>query len=81
MKKEKALQIHVRRRGLSRYNLNLSKRKQKEIVSKIRHGNCKNSKKLTNTRSYHVVEYQGIDLPVIYDKKRKKLVTVLPKHN
>lgn len=80
-KRKKKLQhphdLHAKKRFNGRYNIKYDPQVKQELLYKIRHG-FSTGKRLTNTRSLHKMSYNGVDIEVIYSKRTKKIVTVLP---
>lgn len=78
MNKTKALIKHTHNRAKERLDLNLSKLEIKEL-SNI----CKHSKylyfleKISNIKSKMIVKYKNKIFPVVYDKSRHCIVTIL----
>jgi hypothetical protein len=92
--KKQAEQIHARRRAKERYDVNLNKDARRQIVHQIQCGlenlsqtttqdSLRTSSatflaKQSNRVTEWEVPYEGQDLHVLYDKKRKTLITCLP---
>jgi len=70
--------LHARRRARERYDLELTNADITRIVGAIRHGESVSTKKLTNTRTLHVVKFNEQLMRVIYDNKRHNVCTFLP---
>lgn len=71
------LRKHVRKRLKQRYNLNLNSAQLTDLEKQIGHGSV--FVELSSLReSLHIVKVGDIEIPVVYDKKRKTLVTALP---
>ncbi|MFA5152736.1 MAG: hypothetical protein WC554_09270 [Clostridia bacterium] len=70
--------LHARRRARERYDLELTNADITRIVGAIRHGESVSTKKLTNTRTLHVVNFNEQMMRVIYDNKRHNVCTFLP---
>jgi hypothetical protein len=69
---------HARRRAFERYALNLHQDAQEQIIRKIEGGEARFICCQSQRISIWEVNYGGKSLPVVYDQKRKTLVTVLP---
>ncbi len=72
---------HAIKRAEERYGSKFSKNDIYEICKKIRNNKTISVGKdgrITNTRSFHVVEYLGKKYSVIYDRERQTLSTFLP---
>ena len=80
MNKSKANKIHARRRMRERYGgLLLSKDRARRILEKIRLRDGK-AKRISVSRSLWKIhlEKENITMRVVYDRKRRSIVTVLP---
>ena len=76
--KKAAQKIHAMRRAYERHGIFLGKDAQREIVGRIRAGKAKLlGRQSLRVRGYEI-EHAGKLLTVLYDKKRKVLITVLP---
>lgn len=69
---------HALKRAEERYGLKLTNDDIIHIISMIKHQKSISSKKLTNTRSLHIVNYADCELKTIYDNKRHNICTFLP---
>ena len=76
--KARAQCLHVRRRAIQRLGVGLPPSAQREIVSLIQAGNTRLLDRQSLRISVHRVEYEGLTFPVVYDRLRHTLVTVLP---
>lgn len=78
--KRRANRIHASRRMGERYGLRLTKDRQKRIIEEIRLGRG-TGKRLSGSRAIWTVylEREKTNIIVVYDKRRKSIVTVLPK--
>lgn len=76
--KKVAQRFHAKKRATQRYGLTLTTEKQQAIVRLIQLGRGRFIRNQSNRVSVWAVEYGGMILPVVYDKNRKVLVTVLP---
>ena len=73
--------FHAIKRAEERYGSKFSRNDIYEICKKIRNNNTISVGKdgrITNTRSFHIVEYLGKRYNVIYDRERQTLSTFLP---
>lgn len=79
--KSKTLIKHTKRRAKERYGLYLKENDIINIVSMIQKGKAKHV--LTESLRVTIwhVNYLGKELKVVYDKKRKTLITALPLDN
>lgn len=78
MDRKQIQRLHARRRARERYGLNLSNKDITQIVRSIRSGGSISTTKQTNTRTLHVIIYDGQEMRVIYDNKRHNVCTFLP---
>lgn len=72
---------HTKKRCEERYGLELNKADIRKICAMIQTNNYTRHPifKATCTRKVCVVKYKGRDLTVVYSKKIKQVVTVLPR--
>lgn len=75
---QRNIRSHARRRAEQRYGLELSKRVRRAICIQIRTGNVELSRRLTLSRTLHLVNFEGITLPIVFSKTFNDIVTVLP---
>lgn len=78
---KKIREYHVKRRGMERFGIFLSKRDQQQIIRIIREGKAILLRKESNTKSHYKIEYEGILMRVVYTKAHKCLLTVIPLKN
>jgi hypothetical protein len=69
--------LHSKMRAQRRYGITLNREKYSEIVNAIKIG-ANRGRAVSNNRSLHIAEVDGVKMLVVYDKKRKELITVLP---
>jgi hypothetical protein len=69
---------HARRRAFERYALDLHQDAQASIVRAIEGGEARFISRQSQRVSVWEVKHEGRRLPVVYDRKRKTIVTVLP---
>jgi len=79
--KTKAQKIHFKYRVKQRYGLDINRLQRIEIIKMIQHGEAKFLNHQSRRVSKFIVEFKGTQMIVIYDKKRKTLVTALPINN
>ncbi|MBR5710865.1 MAG: hypothetical protein IKX40_08915 [Thermoguttaceae bacterium] len=74
----KNLELHTKRRTLERVGIAISKKQYKEMSQICSHGKyfCF-LKKQSLARSKAVIRYQDEFIPIVYDKNRKQIITVL----
>ena len=70
--------IHSKDRMKERFGADLNSNDLKLLVKQIQSGKSFKIKKLSNTRSVHVLELDSKDIPVVYDHSRGEIATVLP---
>lgn len=78
MSKKRAQRIHAKRRCRERYGISLGRKKYYEIIRMIRSGNSQVVKRKSNRTTIHNIKYKGLDMTVVYDKKRGQIATFLP---
>lgn len=76
--KLKAIKLHAKKRFNQRTNITFSKKVNKDLVRLIQNGKTECIEITSNTRTIHIVDYNGETLKIVYDKLRKTIVTVLP---
>ncbi len=81
--KAHAQRVHAKRRMVKRHGITLSRIGLKQIVDAIQNASRPQSKarfydRQSNRISRWHVEHEGKWYPVVYDGKRKTIVTVLP---
>lgn len=77
MNKKRSQNIHAKRRALERHNINLNRKVRQEVISDIQNGNARFLGRYSNTRSLFLVNIEGKEVKVVYDKLRKNIATVL----
>lgn len=79
--KTKTLIKHTKRRAKERYGLHLKEEDIKNIVNLIQKQKAEYILTESLRVTWWIVHYLGKELKVLYDKKRKTLITVLPLDN
>jgi hypothetical protein len=69
---------HAKIRAIQRYGFGLTDELLKEIVGKIHRGETRLIDKQSLRVSIHAVMVEGREIPVVYDKHRKTVVSLLP---
>jgi ribosomal protein L2 len=69
--------VHFKRRSSERLGIDLNRHVRRELINKIQRGNLKFIKKQSLRVSIFEAEIEGKICHLVYDKNRKKLVTVL----
>ena len=80
MTKRKAAQLHSQRRARQRYGMSLSKQQLNEMRCMIQHGKSTFLERISDDKVVHAVELDGVTYPVVYSKRNKAVLTVLPEH-
>lgn len=79
LSKGEAEQRHAARRALERYYLELTPTTRQEILDLIASGKSTFVGRTSTHRSKHRVTLEsGLTLTVVYSKKRKEIITVVP---
>lgn len=76
--KKQCQQAHARRRAKERFGIRLTKAMRLDIIKKIGSNKTRKLGKQSLRVTGHEVEIEGKLLKVLYDKKRKSIVTILP---
>ncbi len=69
---------HAKRRAAERYGVDLHQDAYLQMIRAIQAGNAKLIKRQSVRCAIYEVSHKGQKLPVVYDRKRKTIVTVLP---
>ena len=77
--KAKNQKKHSKRRAAERYDLELHQDAEASIIRAIQGGEAKFIRRQSYRVSIFEVEHEGRTLPVVYDRKRKTIATILPK--
>lgn len=77
--KKKAEFIHARRRMRQRFGIEMGQVRRRMIVQAIQAGKAEFLGRQSCRVTLWRVEVDGAKLSVVYDNKRKEIVTVLPK--
>lgn len=77
-KTARQLSSHAYVRAAQRYQISLDEQQQTEIVETIQRGECEFIERQSNNRTLWKVNAFGKVIGVVYDRKRKCLVTVIP---
>ena len=76
--KKKGQRSHAKQRAKSRFGIDLNQHQYQELIEKIQAGRVESSKRLSLRVTEHIIEYQGKEMKVLYDKQRKTIITFLP---
>jgi hypothetical protein len=71
---------HFINRMEERFGIGVSVGKCQGIIKRIQDGRSKFIKKLSNRVSVFLFDIKGDEMHVLYDKKRKSLITAMPRH-
>lgn len=69
---------HFKQRFLARYGIDPNNETRRWMLEQIQSGQCRHIAHQSNRVSVWDLAYKGNHYPVVYDRKRKSLVTVLP---
>ena len=75
---KRSLDTHSKKRAWERYNLELTNSDLDMLVGQIKEGIAEFIRGYSNTRSVHKVKCQVLELPVLYSRTLKRIVTILP---
>lgn len=75
--KKKCQQIHAQRRFLERFGITFTQHMRDTFIYQIHNNKTKSIKRESHRKSRCVVEYDGQEYTVIYDRFRSEIVTVL----
>jgi hypothetical protein len=78
-KKLKHMKQKAKLRAAERFGLDLSNRDLAMLVRQIRYQESIFVMRSTKRVSLHIVEHNGTSMPVVYDKHRGAIVTILPR--
>lgn len=78
-KKAHSQRIHAKKRALERCGVNLNRHDMRELVTSIQKGHFSLLEKQSNRVSVFKAKIDEEYYPVVYDRQRKTIVTVLPK--
>ena len=81
LSKKQCQQHHAKKRALERYGLNLITKDLRQLVLDIQNGKSKLIEQQSLRVSIREVEFNGEQVFVVYDSKRKSIVTFLPYEN
>ena len=78
---KKTREYHVKKRGMERFGIFLSRKDQEQIIRIIKEGRATLLRIESNTKKHYKVEYAGIKMRVVYSKDHQCLLTVIPLKN
>lgn len=78
--KNQYLTHHAKVRAYERYGIRLNRESYRELCGQIKRGASEFVSKTSNDRSVHRVELDGVKLNVVWSKKRRRIITVLPEN-
>lgn len=76
--KKQAQAYHMRARALQRYGIFLNRDLRVGIIDAIQNSKSVYVRDMNNRLTLHFVKVKGQVLPVVYDKSRQSIATVLP---
>ena len=76
--KAKSQVVHAQRRALERYGLNVNEKTNRQFVNMIQAGKATLLQKQSLRVAKYRIEFEEKTYIVIYDRKRKTIVTFLP---
>ncbi len=76
--KKAAQRAHAKRRARERYGLSMTRATFGSLIQKIQSGKATFLQRKSLRVSEWIVSYEGAEMRVIYDNKRKTIVTCLP---
>lgn len=76
--KKLAQRSHAKRLAKQRYGLTLNGHDLRQVVIQIQEGRAKKIEKQGDGKYVFEVIYEGMAIPVVYDKTTKNVVTFLP---
>ena len=77
-KVKKIRENHVKKRGMERFGIFLTRRDQEQIVQMILEGRAELLRKESHTKRHYKLEYSGNFMRVVYSKVHKCILTVIP---
>jgi len=75
--KDKAITKHIKKRFKQRFDINSNHYMRAKIISAIQNNECEMVHKTSNSRSIYRVKIGNRAVDVVYDCRRKKIVTAL----
>lgn len=76
--KRKAQIYHTIKRARQRFGIKLTSKNVKDMGKRIRLGKSEPIRSANNNRTFHKLDFKGKEMAVLYDKKRKVPITVMP---
>lgn len=81
MNKAQSQRVHAKRRLDERYGMEINRHQIRDLVAQIQSGKAEHVETQTNRLSIKTVCFNGVKIPVAYDKQRKTIVTFFPKNS
>lgn len=72
--------IHAKKRATERFGVSLTKEDLRWMVFQIQSRKAEFKGKYSLTKSLFIVTVNGVKVPVIYDKQRQQIATILPEN-
>jgi hypothetical protein len=69
---------HLKQRAAERLGISLNRSIIQGLIQLIASGHSLAARKQTNTRTYHLLEVNGITAWFLYDRNHKNFITVIP---
>lgn len=76
--KKNAQRVHARRRMRQRFGIELGEVRRRSIVQAIQSGRARFVRRQSCRVTLWRVEVDGVEVAIVYDSKRKEIVTILP---
>ena len=77
MNKDRAIVIHVKKRFKQRFDIDCNRFVRRAIIRAIQNHECEQVSKTSCARSVYKVNVGSQEMNVVYDNRRKKIVTCL----
>jgi hypothetical protein len=77
-KKTKCQKIHFRKRLLQRHGISVTATQYEQMIQMIQNGQVKPTGSINNRLGQFEIEIEGKTIQIVYDRRRKTLVTALP---
>jgi len=71
------LRQQANERAMSRFGLEVGKLVRQTLIRRVRKGDVKYARKVTNSRTVIVLEYAGLEIAFIYSNATKEIISFL----
>jgi hypothetical protein len=78
MTKSESLRRHAKKRARERYQLDINKFAYKSLVDDILSGRAQKIERQTHRVTTYLIQIEGAQYPIAFDKLRKEIITFLP---